>query len=86
MEKRRWEIGMEIQMRLMTCANCGIAFAMPESVAERRERDHSKFYCPAGHNNYYPQKSDVDALREKLIEKEKALALVQMELLETRRS
>jgi hypothetical protein len=31
-----------------------------------RRKDHQRFYCPSGHNNYYPQQSDEEKLKEEL--------------------
>lgn len=65
---------MEIQMRLCNCAACGISFAMPEAHAKRLEECHNTFYCPAGHTNYYPQKSDVEILRDRVAARDKIIA------------
>ena len=64
---------MEITMRLCNCSGCGISFAMPEAHAMRLEECHNTFYCPAGHTNYYPQKSDIELMRERLLIKDREL-------------
>lgn len=64
---------MEVEMRICNCAACGVSFAFPSAIAKRREDDHQSFYCPNGHTNYYPQKSDAEILREKLRMKEREL-------------
>lgn len=64
---------MDVEMRLCNCAACGVSFAFPSAIAKRREDDHQSFYCPNGHTNYYPQKSDAEILREKLRMKEREL-------------
>lgn len=52
------------------CNTCGIQFAVTEDFIERRD-DHKGFYCPNGHNLYFPQKSDADKLRDQLKEQER---------------
>lgn len=64
---------MDVEMRLCNCATCGVSFAFPVAVAKRREDDHQGFYCPNGHTNYYPQKSDAQILRDKLRMKEREI-------------
>lgn len=64
---------MEVEMRLSNCADCGMSFALPVAVAKRREEDHKSFFCPNGHPNYYPQKSEAEILRERLRTKEREL-------------
>jgi hypothetical protein len=50
----------------VNCAACGMLFAMPEDYEKRRRDDHAPFYCPAGHNNYFPGKSVAEKLRDEL--------------------
>lgn len=51
----------------ITCCEsaCGITFAVPATWHRERHRDHSWFYCPNGHRQHYPGKSDVERLRER---------------------
>lgn len=55
------------------CPECGMAFAMTSDFECRRREDHSTFYCPAGHKQYYAQKSKAEQLAEQL-EREQARA------------
>jgi len=48
------------------CCGCGIEFAAPEEFVKARRRDHQTFYCPAGHAQHFPHKSDVEELKDKL--------------------
>ena len=64
---------MEVEMRLCNCAECGVSFAFPAALAKRREEDHKSFFCPNGHSNYYPQKSEAEILLERLRTKEREL-------------
>ena len=50
----------------LTCANCHIEFAIPAQFMADRRLDHKDFFCPLGHINYYPGKSDVEKLRDQL--------------------
>src|SRR5690606_31780949 len=47
----------------VTCANCRVAFALEEDYRKDRLRDHRTFYCPNGHSNYYPGRSDLEQLK-----------------------
>lgn len=49
-----------------TCTQCGTLYAMPVRMQQERRRDHATFYCPQGHQQYYPGKSDEEKLREQL--------------------
>lgn len=49
---------------LIRCADCRMSFAVPDEYERDRRRDHKTFYCPRGHHNYYPHKSDVEKARE----------------------
>lgn len=52
-------------LEAVTCANCGIMFAFPQRIMTERRRDHSSFYCPSGHSQHFPGKSDVERARER---------------------
>jgi hypothetical protein len=57
---------VQMSMKVITCANCAITFAVPEDFEKRRRNDHAWFYCPSGHTNYYPSESDSEKLRKQL--------------------
>jgi len=49
-----------------SCFKCGISFAMPEAFYRVKLNDHSKFFCPNGHDQVYCEgKSEVQIEREK---------------------
>jgi len=48
------------------CAKCGITFAMPSVYERARRNDHDTFYCPSGHGNHFPGKSEEEKLRDRL--------------------
>ena len=49
-----------------TCITCGVVFTLPSELVVQRRRDHTNFYCPNGHSQFYPGKSDVELAREAL--------------------
>jgi hypothetical protein len=57
---------INVTFTVVACANCSMSFAVMRSFADERRADHETFYCPQGHRNYYPGKSDVEKLREEL--------------------
>jgi len=64
------------RMVTVTCchAKCGICFAMPETFNEELRKNHESFFCPKGHSQSYPGKSDEEILRDKLKDAEWRLA------------
>ena len=53
-------ITLETTLELITCVRCGVAFAVPADMLDRRRHDHDTFYCPNGHNLSFPQQSDAE--------------------------
>lgn len=53
-------ITLETTLELITCVRCGVAFAAPADMLDRRRHDHDVFYCPNGHNLSFPQQSDAE--------------------------
>ncbi len=53
-------ITMQTTLELITCVRCGVAFAAPTDMLDRRRQDHDSFYCPNGHNLSFPQQSDAE--------------------------
>lgn len=51
---------------LVHCCTCGVAFAITETYERERRRDHLNFYCPNGHPQHWPGKSDLEQLREQV--------------------
>lgn len=52
------------------CSNCGLAYALTADFMSRRRNDHKSFYCPVGHSQYFPGKSEAEKLREQLSQTE----------------
>lgn len=47
-------------------ASCRVPIVMPTSVNDRLRESHGYFYCIHGHQNYYPQTSKTERLKEQL--------------------
>jgi hypothetical protein len=43
-----------------------MSWAQPEEFNIERKKDHATFYCPNGHGQCYPGKSDIETLEENL--------------------
>lgn len=58
---------------MISCGGCGITFAVPEAWRQKRERNHSTFYCPNGCPRCYSMESDIErANREAAEERNRA--------------
>lgn len=44
-------------MGSLVCAHCGVQFSMPDHLEDTHRREHSTFYCPNGHSQYFPGKT-----------------------------
>lgn len=47
------------------CASCGVVFAMPKSLEQRRRADGASFYCPNGHSMLF-RETEVTKLEKRL--------------------
>lgn len=65
---------MDVPMTLIVCAHCGQPFAISEDREERLRKCHNTFYCPDGHPQSFPAKTDEEKLREQVaaLKQEKA--------------
>lgn len=52
------------QFYIEHCCTCGVSFAVTKDFNQRRRNDHDDFYCPLGHGQHYPAKSEVEKARE----------------------
>lgn len=64
------------QLHVLSCATCAIYFAVTDRFKQIRRDDHATFYCPAGHRNYYPGKSEKEKLEAALRAKQQELESV----------
>lgn len=72
----------EIVFEEVVCATetCHTLFLIPEGVTARLRKSHRNFYCPFGHTNHYPQKTDEDILKESLLKKTGEIRELRQEL------
>jgi hypothetical protein len=52
-------------LTVITCAECSMPFGIPQEFQEQRRKDHGTFYCPRGHTEWYPEKSDLEKQKER---------------------
>jgi DNA repair exonuclease SbcCD ATPase subunit len=59
----------------ITCCHegCGVIFGMEKSFYEERRKDHARWYCPNGHNQFFSGKSEAEKLRDELATKNRQL-------------
>lgn len=57
---------LTINATVLTCCHegCGIVFAVPDWWEKNRRRDHTSWYCPNGHRQFFSAKTE----QEKQIE------------------
>lgn len=67
-------------LTIIECANCHMDFGVTPRFAKDRRDDHATFYCPRGHHNFYPQKSDEEKLRDELEREQRRLVNVRARL------
>ncbi len=65
----------EIILESETCIACGVIFAMPRQLRQRRLEDHGEFYCPNGHGQRFIGKTEAEKLRDQLAREQNALAI-----------
>jgi hypothetical protein len=56
----------EVSLITEVCCNCGVVFAMPTDMQERRKKDRQYFFCPAGHQQHYLEEPEVDKLKRQV--------------------
>lgn len=64
----------------ITCSVCGVIIALPGHLEQERRRDHKAFYCPNGHNQYFPGESDLEKLKKQLEQETKKKEWAQREV------
>lgn len=56
----------QVELEVLSCANCNMEMHLSPRFVQRRRDDHETFYCPMGHPNYFPQKSDEEKLKDEI--------------------
>lgn len=59
------ETSLLTQLVAVECSQCGLAFGLTVQYKQHRRDDHGTFYCPNGHTQYFPGKSDAEKERER---------------------
>lgn len=54
------EMLFESEFAMITCAECGIHFAVPAHYQNCRAEDHKTFWCPNGHQQSYRRETEAD--------------------------
>ena len=68
---------------ILHCSSCGVGFGLESSFRERRLSDRKSFYCPWGHSQWFPGKTDaqiVSELKAQIATKNDLLASTQREV------
>ncbi len=65
MTRQLIEINTRLKLATEDCCNCGVVFAMPDSMQRRVQANGAYFYCPNGHPQHYTE-SDVQRLEKQL--------------------
>lgn len=63
----------QYELETIDCRNCFMTIAVPAGFIRERRRDHKTFYCPNGHQNFFPGKSDLEQLQEQVSRKDMEL-------------
>ena len=53
-------VTLDVDLETTSCSECGTTFAAPDVWLRGRRRDHATFYCPNGHGQHFPGKSDLE--------------------------
>lgn len=48
------------------CYSCGVTFGLEQSYQQTKRNNHSSFYCPNGHAQHYPGKTEQEKEIERL--------------------
>lgn len=48
----------DLKLKVETCCECSVTFAMTEDMYKRRLEDGNLFYCPNGHGQHYTSAKD----------------------------
>lgn len=62
-----YALPITVEMSDMTCGKCGIAFAVPETWRQEKQKNGGSWYCPNGCCRAY-RESDTDKLKKRLAE------------------
>lgn len=55
---------MEIEIKKITCCNCGVLFWVEESHYNELKAKHTSFNCPNGHPQHFTAETDAEKYRK----------------------
>jgi hypothetical protein len=73
----RQEVGRALGQPTVTleCCACGVNFAVPDALYRTKKADQTEFYCPFGHNQYFPKgRSELEIARDEAARLKRNLA------------
>ena len=75
-------LNASVSLASLTCCNCGMTFAMPQTIMDERRKDHVNFYCPSGHTQHFPHETNEEKLKKQVekLQKEKEWAAQALKL------
>lgn len=76
-------VTIEVNLRAVECANCGVVFGITHRFMENRKIDHQGFMCPIGHSNVYNDKNPTEKALEDLARERAAHDQTKAELNDT---
>lgn len=57
---------------IMCChERCGIVFGVPSWWQHKRREDHTAWYCPNGHQQYFSVQSEAEKLKDQVVQLER---------------
>ncbi|MBS1562547.1 MAG: hypothetical protein JSS89_13150 [Bacteroidetes bacterium] len=59
---------VNIQLRRITCCNCGVVFAIGEDHVQQLKEKGSTFYCPSGHGQYFDKVDPCEKSKRRIAE------------------
>lgn len=60
-----WTLTTDTALETLDCYLCGVIFAMPEELKQRRREDGRSFWCPCGHEQHFTE-TEAQRLRKQL--------------------
>lgn len=77
----------DVELSQVSCATpeCGVIIFLPSAIVRRRKEDHESFYCPNGHSQWFPGKTEEQKLREQLQIKERTISTLEKDLKEAKK-
>jgi len=57
---------LSVAFERVTCCACGVPFAAPRELLDKRRETHKDFFCPNGHNLHFPGETEAERLKKLL--------------------